>query len=104
MTLRVSETDLESYGHLIRRAGRDALSGSRYLERYAVIGGSVQGLFTDTFSMHKSLVHTVRGALERLHETLELSASELARSAQYYRRTDRHHAADLDATLPAGRC
>ncbi|MFJ1993303.1 hypothetical protein [Streptomyces asiaticus] len=100
MTLRVTEDDLDSYGKMIRRAGNDALDAKQYLEKYCKIETSAQGLFVEAFNVHDSLVPKVESVFKRLHTLLDSSATELKDSATYYRKTDRKHAASMDATLP----
>jgi hypothetical protein len=62
---------------------------------------STDGVFIKTLvDAHEALVARTSESLARGHDALETSGSELAKTADYYRSTDRAVAANLDATYP----
>ncbi|NLU71154.1 hypothetical protein HCC61_00275 [Streptomyces sp. HNM0575] len=100
MGFKVSADDLELYRWMISRAGQDAMAAKQYLDQHGKISSPDQGLFTRPFQFHDSLHSDVAKVLNRLHTLLESSSRELAKSADYYRRTDTQEATKMDGLQP----
>ncbi|MFJ4848761.1 MULTISPECIES: hypothetical protein [unclassified Streptomyces] len=101
MVFKVCPEDLEGYGRLIDRAAGDVAEGGAYLRRHGTVAESAQGLCSQVFDVHGTVLRDMAATCEKLRTLLEASAAELTRSAAYYRVTDRAEAARVDALRPA---
>ncbi|MFF4909666.1 hypothetical protein ACFY2T_32950 [Streptomyces sp. NPDC001260] len=101
MAFQVRPDDLDGYSRQVHRAADDARQAQEYLKRYGGMDAlDGQGLFLYAIGLHAQAMDGVKNVLTRLHTLLSASAEELAKSAAYYRTTDRAHASRLDATYP----
>ena len=100
MTLRVTQQDLDDFGHMVARAAEDSTAAKRYLAQQAEIGTTSQGVFLSVFQAHDDLLPKVESLFQKLHRVLEGSSEELGRVATYYRETDFRQAERFDTTLP----
>ncbi|MEE4490199.1 hypothetical protein [Streptomyces sp. BE230] len=100
MTLRVKAADLDSYAKMIDRAGADALAGKKYIDNYGPIDSGPQGLFHQVFGTHESILPKVVNVFHQMNTILDASATELSKSATYYRRVEHAQAEKMDSTLP----
>ncbi|MCL6672719.1 hypothetical protein [Streptomyces panaciradicis] len=101
MAFQVRPDDLDGYSRQVGRAADDAHQAQEYLKRHGGMGAlDGQGLFLYAIGLHAQAMEGAKEVLTRLHTLLSASAEELAKSAAYYRTTDRAQASGLDATYP----
>ena len=103
MGFDVEHADLESYAKQIARAAEDLEQAKRYCNAHSAVGVSDQGLINLFLTTHTAAVQQVTEALAKAQEIVRRSGAEMAASAKYYRETDEHNAAEVDATYPASK-
>lgn len=99
----VVPADLDGYGKLIERVGDQAEAAQRYVDGYDELGDT-KGLFikmVDPASHHS--VWTAKEVLDHLGSLGYKSGRSLDDAASYYRDTEAHVAAHVDASYPAVR-
>jgi hypothetical protein len=101
MAFEVEPEDIVGYSRQVGRAAQDLHQAQEYINKYGDMGDSSgTGLFRWATAMHSQAMTEVKGVVTRLNSILAASATELSKSAEYYRTTDQDQASKLDATYP----
>lgn len=100
MSFQVSPDLLSSYGQLLDRAGQHQAGVNAHFSQYMVLTDTSGAWIQTIVDAHDALVARTAEALSHGRNVLDASASELTKTAEYYRSTDQTSAANLDATYP----
>jgi len=101
MSFQVAPDLLAAYSQLVDRAGQHQSRVNEHFSQHMVLSSTSGAWIQTIVDAHDSLVARTAEALPHGRNVLDASASELAKTAEYYRTTDHASAANLDATYPA---